>query len=211
MPNNADGDKRVIGLYGEMVLAMELHARGWQVYRAYIDEHVDFIIARYYCQNCKEFSELEKRKKGTGSFPTDLCQKCKTQSLCFVFRLIQVKASEGIALNKPNDEREFSFHAKLRSNVDDRAFYAWIAIFRAGGKPQPHFYIFNHKEIAQFDNLDLASYQKTDNQKTALHIRPDGVVLKQSTKGYDYGAFHRNFLNGFGKLEEILPIDTTKK
>ncbi|MGR3915230.1 MAG: hypothetical protein OD918_12095 [Gammaproteobacteria bacterium] len=215
MPSNVDGDKRVIGLYGEMVLAMELHARGWQVYRAYIDEQVDFIVARYYCQHCKCFSGLEKRVKGTGSFPTDLCEKCKTKSLCFVFRLIQVKASEGIPVDKPNGERKFSFHAKLRSNVDDRSFYAWIALFKQGSKarPKPHFFIFNHKDIARFDNLDLPSYQETDNQKITLRVLPDGTVMNRSRPNYDYdyGAFNKEFLDGFSKLEEILPIDTTKK
>ena len=44
--NGSEGDKLVIGLYGEMRLAMELHKRGWQVYRAYIDEKFDFVILK---------------------------------------------------------------------------------------------------------------------------------------------------------------------
>ncbi len=32
--SGSDSDKHVIGLYGEMRLAMELHKRGWQVFRA---------------------------------------------------------------------------------------------------------------------------------------------------------------------------------
>ncbi|CAJ2377663.1 MAG: conserved hypothetical protein [Arenicellales bacterium IbO2] len=209
MPNGDNGDKRVIGLYGEMALAMELHARGWQVYRAYIDEQVDFVIARYYCTKCKDFSGLEKRAKGKGAFPTDLCQKCKTKSLRFVFRLIQVKASEGVDPSGPDDARKFSFHAKLRSNVDDRAFYAWIAIFKQGPKKRPksHFFIFHHKDIERFDDLELDSYQKTDNQKTTLRISPDGTVKNRSLKGYDYDAFNSEFRDAFGKFKDILPID----
>ena len=38
MNGSENRDKQVIGLYGEMRLAMELHNRGWQVYRTYIDE-----------------------------------------------------------------------------------------------------------------------------------------------------------------------------
>lgn len=40
--------KSIIGLYGEMQLAIKLHEHGWNAYRAYIDENVDFIISRYY-------------------------------------------------------------------------------------------------------------------------------------------------------------------
>ena len=39
--NGSESDKLVIGLYGEMRLVIELHKRGWQVYRAYIDEKSD--------------------------------------------------------------------------------------------------------------------------------------------------------------------------
>lgn len=48
--------KLVIGLYGEMQLAMKLHALGWQVHRGYIDEGIDFVISRYYCKSCKKIS-----------------------------------------------------------------------------------------------------------------------------------------------------------
>ena len=51
--NGSDTDKRVIGLYGEMRLAMELHKQGWQVYRAYIDDKFDFVILKSYCENCQ--------------------------------------------------------------------------------------------------------------------------------------------------------------
>ena len=48
--------KQVIGLYGEMQLAMRLHSYKWQVHRSYIDEDIDFVISKYYCKKCKKFS-----------------------------------------------------------------------------------------------------------------------------------------------------------
>lgn len=48
--------KQVIGLYGEMQLAMKLHSNGWQVHRSYIDEGIDFVISKYYCKTCGRFS-----------------------------------------------------------------------------------------------------------------------------------------------------------
>ncbi|MDW8297681.1 MAG: hypothetical protein RMJ97_12450, partial [Raineya sp.] len=66
-----------------------------------------------------------------------------------------------------------------------------------------HFYIFNTKDVARFDNLNLDTYQITDNQKTELPIRKDGVVLKKSTEGtgYDYSVFNTKFYNDFSALE----------
>lgn len=208
----SEDNTRVIGLLGEMSLAMALHERGWQVYRAYIDEQVDFIIARYYCRNCGEFSNLQKRKKGgkgNSSFPTNLCEKCGEDSLMFLSRFVQVKASEGVFKTKAG-YRSFSFHAKLRSNVDDRAFYAWVAIFKEGGRPIPYFYIFNHKEIDRFDDLNLASYQETDNQKTTLRISPDGKVINKGRR-HNYDCFNEDFLNNFDKLKKITTNDLPDK
>ena len=197
--------KRIIGLLGEMYLAIELHERGWQVFRAYIDEQIDFIIARYYCDKCKEFSKLEKRptenKKGTltgGTFPTNLCYKCETDSLKIKVRFLQAKASEGI--KKSAAAMRYSFHAKLRSNVDPHAFYVWIAITDKDARRVPHFYIFHHTEIDKFDDLSLPSYQKTDNQKTTLQINTDGLVLNKGTR-HDYSCFNDDFYNNFEKLE----------
>jgi hypothetical protein len=48
--------KQVIGLYGEMQLAMILHEKGWQVHRSYIDEGIDFVITKYFCKCCNKFS-----------------------------------------------------------------------------------------------------------------------------------------------------------
>lgn len=194
-----DKNKRIIGLYGEMCLAMELHQKGWQVYRAYIDEQIDFIIARYYCKACKNFSQLETR--GKKAFLTNLCGVCKQDTLEIIVRFIQVKASEGELKNpKKPDVRSYSFHAKLRSNVDDRAFYAWIALTPGREKDIPHFYIFGHKEISRFDDVNLPSYQKTDNQKTTLRINEEGEVVTKGRK-YDYSCFNNDFYNNFDKLE----------
>ena len=201
-------NKRVVGLLGEMSLAVELHLRGWQVYRAYIDEQIDFIAMRLYCRKCKKFSAPEKRAKGRHSFPTNLCESCKTDSLSYVCRFIQVKSSEGVAAGGDDDDRRrFSFHAKLRSNIDARAFYAWIATYQIGkGKEGAHFYIFHHSDINKFDNLNLDSYQKTDNQKTTLTISSDGRVLNRGQK-YDYNCFNDEFKDGFDKLEQIFAAD----
>jgi len=204
--SSEEDTKRIIGLYGEMSLAMELHRRGWQVYRAYIDESIDFIIARYYCAKCESFSHQEKRKRLTKKgeskvavFPTNLCGNCLEDSLEIRTRFIQVKTSEGVE-TKDGKSREYSFHAKLRSNVDDRSFYVWIALIRENGKPTPHYYIFGHREIKRFDNLKLDSYQKTDNQKKDLKINAEGKVLNKGLK-YDYSVFNKEFHNKFEKFE----------
>lgn len=199
--SSEEDTKRIIGLYGEMSLAMELHRRGWQVYRAYIDESIDFIIARYYCAKCKSFSRQERREKqGGGAFPTNLCENCLEDSLEVRTRFIQVKTSEGVEKVDGKEEIHYSFHAKLRSNVDDRSFYVWIALIRENGKPTPHYYIFGHREIKRFDDLSLDSYQKTDNQKTTLRINADGTVLNKGKK-YNYSAFNKDFHNNFEKFE----------
>ena len=59
-----------------MRLAMELHQRGWQVYRAYIDETIDFVILKTYCESCKAFrvrlearGSLQGKQEGCGHEP----------------------------------------------------------------------------------------------------------------------------------------------
>ena len=90
-------NKRRIGLIGETHLSLELQNRGWQVYRALLDSHIDFILTRYWCEFCKKFSEPEIRTKPKGGrFPTDCCQTCLRKRLRFVSRYIQVKTSEGV-------------------------------------------------------------------------------------------------------------------
>lgn len=208
----SDDNKRIMGLYGEMAFAMRIHLEGWQVYRAYIDENVDFIIARYYCQKCKKFSSQEKRqkenrtgKKLSTTFPTNLCSDCKTDSLSFVCRFIQVKTSEG---EKLKNMRKYSFHAKLRSNVDSRTFYTWIALKQKSRKNgfTPFFYIFHHSDINRFDNLNLRSYEKTDNQKIELRIDGKGNILNQGRK-YNFSCFNSEFKDNFKVFDKIVPAD----
>ena len=197
-------EKRIIGHYGEMSLAMALHKRRWQVYRAYIDEQIDFIITRYYCNHCQGFSFLETRKHGGKNFLSDLCENCKKPKLEVRVRYIQVKTSAGVENKNSNDFRKYSFHAKLRSNVDYRSFYVWIALVKNNKNQNddgvPHFYIFNHEEVNKFDNLQLDSYQKTDNQKTTLRIDQDGKVLNKG-RIHSYDCFNNEFHNNFNALD----------
>ena len=206
MVQGVDSDnKRIIGLYGEMLFAMELHTGGWQVYRAYIDENIDFVIAKYFCKSCKKISHQKKIKKGgnnTGKntqFPSNLCASCGEYKLKFLTRYIQVKTSEGKARK---NGRDYSFHAKLRSNIGEYSYYTWIAVMEENGKKLPHYYIFHHTEIAKFDDLNLDSYQKTDNQKTTLRIDKAGRVLnKARIQGRSFECFNDDFYNNFDKLE----------
>ena len=106
--NGSERNKRVIGLYGEMRLAIELHNRRWQVYRAYIDDKFDFVIMKSYCENCKDFKEaLTRRQHYTGKnrkAVTQLCETCEQDSLKMLVRFIQVKTSEGIEANPRSGE-----------------------------------------------------------------------------------------------------------
>ena len=216
--NGSNGDKRVIGLYGEMRLAMELHKRGWQVYSAYIDEKYDFVILKSYCENCKDFRDAFTReetyinKKGEekkGKSVTQLCQTCKQDSLKMLVRFIQVKTSEGKPgkTTKTGEEvKKYSFHAKIRYHLaDSRVFYAWIQVW---DEDNVNYYIFKTEDVALFDDLQLVSYQITDNQKTTLRINEDGKVLTDGKK-YDYSAFE-DFHNNFKCLEEIIDGDEWK-
>jgi hypothetical protein len=198
--------KQVIGLYGEMRLSMELHDLGWQVHRAYIDEGIDFTITKYYCPVCKKYSNqyirYSNRKDKKVKCVTNLCEHCKITELEVISRYLQVKTSEGI---KTNDEnvRKFSFHPKIRYNMGTEIFYVWIAVFDDSKEKKCHFYILNTKDVEIFDNINLDTYQITDNQKTELHIRNDGVVLKIGTSatGYDYSVFNSRFYNDFNAFE----------
>lgn len=198
--------KQVIGLYGEMRLSMELHELGWQVHRAYIDEGIDFTITKYYCPKCKKYSNQYIRKTNrngkTVKCVTNLCEHCKQTELTVISRYLQVKTSEGIKTEKDN-VRKFSFHPKIRYNMGNEVFYVWIAIFNDTKEKTCHFYILNTKDVEKFDNIHLDTYQITDNQKTELPIRKDGVVLKKgaSNTGYDYSVFNTKFYNDFAALE----------
>ena len=181
-----DKKKQVIGLYGEMRLSMELHELGWQVHRAYIDEGIDFTITKYYCRNCHRYSNqyirYTDRNGKREKCVTNLCEYCRITELDVISRYLQVKTSEGIQTSN-DDVRKFSFHPKIRYNMGRKVFYVWIAVF---------------------DNIQLATYQITDNQKTELPIRIDGVVLKRGAQntGYDYSVFNTRFYNDFNVLEQ---------
>ncbi len=201
-----DKKKQVIGLYREMRLSMELHELGWQVHRAYIDEGIDFTITKYYCPVCKKYSNqyirYTVRNDKKVKCVTNLCEHCQETELEVISRYLQVKTSEGIKTEK-EDVRKFSFHPKIRYNMGNEVFYVWIAIFDDTKEKKCHFYILNTKDVEKFDNIKLDTYQITDNQKTELPIRTDGVVLKKGTAstGYDYSVFNTRFYNDFGALE----------
>lgn len=216
--NEAESDKRVIGLYGEMRLAIELHKRGWQVYSAYIDEKYDFVILKSYCENCQTFKNAWTRegtfinRKGEekkDTTVTPLCETCHQDSLKMLIRFIQVKTSEGIpskATKLGDVDKRYSFHAKIRYHLaDSRVFYAWIQVW---DEDNVNYYIFKTEDVSLFDDLQIASYQITDNQKTTLRINREGKVLNQGKK-YDYRAFD-DFHNNFECLEEIIDGDDWK-
>lgn len=212
--NGSDTDKRVIGLYGEMRLAMELHKRGWQVYRAYIDEKYDFVILKSYCESCQAFKNAWTREqpygKGTRKTVTPLCETCKQDSLKMLIRFIQAKTSEGIDKKaaKQEEVKHFSFHPKIRYHLaDSRVFYTWIQVWDQDTH-DINYYIFKTSDVERFDDLQLDTYQVTDNQKTELSINKAGKVLKKSSK-YDYSAFD-DFLNNFDCLEELIEGDSWK-
>ena len=202
--------KQVIGLFGEMQLAMKLHALGWQVHRGYIDEGIDFVISRYFCKKCNKFSNQLIRQSNfdgkNAKCVTNLCELCGTQKLDIVTRYLQVKTSEGKPTNK-QDERSFSFHPKIRYDMDKSVFYVWIAVFANSSNDEDlenakiHYYIFHSSDISKFDDISLPTYQITDNQKTTLRINFQGKVLNKGKK-YDYECF-KEFFNDFKILENI--------
>ena len=216
MNESEDRNKQVIGLYGEMRLAMELHNRGWQVYRAYIDEKIDFVIMKSYCKNCKDFKEaLIRRQHYKGKnrkAVTQLCEECEQDKLKMLVRFIQVKTSDGKP-QKPTKSREekkgYSFHPKIRYHLKDgRVFYVWIQVWNADTH-DINYFIFKTEDVERFDSLELDTYQITDNQKTSLPITKEGKVVKQGRtlqngKTYDYRVFDE-FLNNFECLEELIP------
>ena len=215
MNDSDDRDKRVIGLYGEMRLAMELHNRGWQVYRAYIDEKFDFVILKSYCENCKEFKNALTRervyKNKKAKTVTNLCETCKKDSLKMLVRFVQVKTSEGIEPKTKKNEvvmpvKSFSFHPKIRYHLaDSRVFYVWIQVW---DKDNVNYYIFHTSKVTHFDDMTLDTYQITDNQKTELPITQSGKVTKKGRK-YNYAVFD-DFLNDFECLEELIEGDSWK-
>ena len=213
--NGSESDKLVIGLYGEMRLAMELHKRGWQVYRAYIDEKFDFVVLKSYCENCQSFKNALTREefyKGRNrKAVTPLCETCEQDSLKMLVRFIQVKTSEGVPPKraKSGEEiKEFNFHPKIRYHLaDSRVFYVWIQVWDQDTH-DINYYIFKTSDVERFDNLELDTYQITDNQKTTLTINKAGMVLNKGRK-YDFSVFE-NFHNNFECLEELIEGDSWK-
>lgn len=199
--------KQVIGLYGEMQLAMRLHSYKWQVHRSYIDEGIDFVISKYYCKKCKKFSNQlirqGKYNEKNAKCVTNLCEFCKNERLDIVTKYLQVKTSEGIT-KKDDDSRSFSFHPKIRYDMDNNVFYVWIAVFVNDKNIEQsllHYYIFHTKDVEKFDDINLDTYQITDNQKTTLRINKKGEILNQGKK-YSYECF-KEFHNNFKLLDDI--------
>ena len=208
MSEHSSPNKQVIGLLGEMNIAMVLHERGWQVYRPVIDENIDFVLTRYYCISCNKYTSLYEREgthNGTKcKTVTNLCKTCKEPKVRNIVRFIQVKTSDG---KWDSGKVKFSFHAKLRHHVDPRTFYVWIAVHQGKqiDKKTLCYYVFHHKDVSQFDDINLASYQKTDNQKTTLTINKECEVQNRGIK-HRYECFH-TFLNNFAVLDKIISLD----
>ena len=203
MSTTEETKKLVIGLYGEMRLSMLLHDLGWQVHRAYIDEGIDFTITKYWCPKCKKYSNQYIRHqtyhKKNAKCVTNLCEYCKDTELEVKSRYLQVKTSEGTPTENP-DIKNFSFHPKIRYDMGNDVYYVWIAVFNNKNDKLCHFYIFNTKDVQKFDNINLDTYQITDNQKTTLTINKNGIVLN-SGKIYDYSCFNDVFYMNFDILE----------
>lgn len=204
--------KQVIGLYGEMQLAMRLHNNGLQVHRSYIDEGIDFVISKYYCSRCKKFSnQFIRQGEYTGTNAkcvTNLCESCQAQKLDIITKYLQVKTSEGKTIKKGGEilknERDFIFHPKIRYDMDKNVFYVWIAVFTDNDELESakiHYYIFHSSDVARFDDISLPTYQITDNQKTTLRINIAGEILNKGKK-YSYECF-KNFHNNFALLESL--------
>jgi hypothetical protein len=213
--NGSESDTLVIGLYGEMRLAIELDQRGWQVYRGYIDEKFDFVILKNYCENCQSFKNALTREefyKGRNrKVVTPLCETCKQDNLKMLVRFIQVKTSGGVPLKrtKSGEEiKEFSFHPKIRYHLaDSRVFYVWIQVWDQD-RHHINYYIFKTSDVERFDNLELDTYQITDNQKTTLRINRRGRVLNKG-RTHDFSVFS-DFHNNFKRLEELIEGDSWK-
>lgn len=84
-------------------------------------------------------------------------------------------------------------------------FYVWIAVFANAQNEKDlenakiHFCIFKSDEVNQFDDINLPTYQITDNQKTSLRINIQGEVLNKGKK-HSYACF-KDFHNHFKILE----------
>lgn len=210
MAETDGADKRVVGLYGEMRLAMELHQRGWQVYRAYIDETIDFTIMKSYCDVCKDFANALRREqtyKGRKcTAVTNLCERCESDSLRMIVRFVQVKTSEGVGKPDKPEERTYSFHPKVRYHLaDGRVFYVWIQVWDPNNVS---YFIFRSDDVSRFDNVELDSYQITDNQKINLRIDREGNVLNKG-RNFPTAEVFAEFHNDFDVLDQLMAADAT--
>lgn len=87
--------------------------------------------------------------------------------------------------------------------MDSNVFYVWITVFVNNEDLENvkiHYYIFNTKDIEKFDDINLATYQITDNQKTTLRIDVNGKILNRGKK-YSYDCF-QEFYNNFSLLDK---------
>ena len=83
----------------------------------------------------------------------------------------------------------------------------WIQVWDADTH-DINYFIFKTEYVEFFDNLELDTYQITDNQKTELPITKDGKVIKRAKtlpngKRYDYSVLEK-FLNNFECLEKVM-------
>lgn len=221
----AQQNKRITGELGEIYVALELHKRGWQVYRPILDEQIDLVITKYYCKKCKDYSGLKeepkinkKGKKTGGNFLTNLCTLCGNRELIIVTRFLQVKTSaEGKQKVKNKSLKDYTLHANLRYHVDPRTYYIWIPLIEVPPNNQqdgeqftdydPLFYVFHYKDISKFDDINLHAYNKSDNQKKDIRVDINNKKVVQPRSKYDYSCFESEFRDGFDKLEEICNQD----
>ncbi|WP_230845526.1 hypothetical protein [Helicobacter pullorum] len=139
---------------------------------------------------------------------TNLCEFCQSQKLDIITKYLQVKTSEGKAIEKSGEilqnERNFSFYPKIRYDMDKNVFYVWIAVFTDNENLESakiHYYIFHSSDVARFDDITLPTYQVTDSQKTTLRINLAGEILNRGKK-YSYDCF-KEFHNNFSVLESL--------
>ena len=144
---------------------------------------------------------MEGKKEKT---VTPLCETCRQDSLKMLVRFIQ-KTSEGVEKRRQNREKnkKYSFHPKIREG-----FQSILRVIQVWDKDTHdiNYYIFKTEDVERFDDLELDTYQVTDNQKTELPINKAGEIVKKGRK-YDYSSF-KEFLNNFDCLEKLIQGDS---
>ena len=177
-----------------------------------MNDGIDFVISKYYCKVCKKFSTQFIRQESwhgqKAKCVTNLCEFCKESKLDIITKYLQVKTSEGKTIyNKGvivENMRNFSFHPKIRYDIDTCVFYIWITVFAENENLEQsiiHYYIFHSSDVGRFDDMSLPAYQITDNQKTTLRISKQGEILNNGKK-YSYDCF-KEFHNDFEILEKF--------